>query len=88
LVIPDGLSRFEHSSPEDFDFVDDLFDAFHIGNGFLGELFEIETRHLSAQYEPSGVEIAPNPLHGQVRLVDDSTFGGFGDLLGLIQFCT
>ena len=68
-------------SPHHFDLVDDLPHAFQAGYRLLGELFELEARHLTAKEESTCVTLAPDSLHAQMRLVEDALFGDLGGFL-------
>jgi hypothetical protein len=62
-------------SPNDLDFVHHLGDAFHSSNRRLGKLLVVEAWHLAPENKRTLLEVAPNPLHGQMRLMANSLLG-------------
>ena len=69
--------------PENFDLVDHLRHAFHAGNGRLRQLLQIETGDLPAKIKLPAAKVAPDSLHGQVRVVPNTIFCRGDDLVGL-----
>ena len=69
--------------PEDLDLVDHLRHAVQPGNGGLRQLLQIEAGDLAAEIELPAVIFAPDPLHAQVRVVQNTVFRQGKDLVGL-----
>ena len=70
-----------HSSPHHLDLVDYFPHSFHSDDRFLGKLLEIEARHLTPKQQSPSVEFAPEPLHRQMRLMENPLLGCVGGFL-------